>query len=152
MSEIVELLEKLAKKEGVNDTCIDGIYVFKASKSTPRTPLCYQQGFFIVGQGTKRIFLNQNVYEYNPDNYLVLTVPIPAECETVVTDGEPFLLLLVDINPSLINHIIQLMDNELDHLMFRSTDKQQGLFLTKATMGIKEAVLRLLRSPAIAFR
>ena len=47
----------------------------------PRTPVVYQPKILIVGQGRKRGYLGDKVYRYDPFNYFVLSVPIPAECE-----------------------------------------------------------------------
>ena len=80
MTEAAALMDRLAKDEGYNETLIPGIGIFKSTYSRPREPLCYEQGIIMVGQGSKRVFVGDQAYEYNPDNYLVLSVPIPAEC------------------------------------------------------------------------
>ena len=51
------------------------------SKPLPRAPVVYQPKIVIVGQGRKRAYLGDEVYGYDPYNYLVLSVPLPAECE-----------------------------------------------------------------------
>jgi hypothetical protein len=48
MKEIGNLLEKLAKNEGYTSTYIDGISVFKTSKSSEREPLKYESRIIIV--------------------------------------------------------------------------------------------------------
>ena len=110
MNQLAQCLSGLAKEEGYNNTCLPGVGVFKASESRQREPLCYSQGIFIVAQGVKRVYLEQKVYEYNPENYLVLTLPIPAECETRVAPGEPLLSLLIDIDLSLLHPLVRLFD------------------------------------------
>ena len=110
MNQLAQCLSSLANDEGYNATHLPGVGVFKASESREREPLCYSQGIFIVAQGAKRVFLEQQVYEYNPENYLVLTLPIPAECETRVSSGEPLLSLLIDIDLSLLHPLVRLFD------------------------------------------
>ncbi|USE33861.1 AraC family transcriptional regulator [Endozoicomonas sp. SCSIO W0465] len=110
MNQLAQSLSGLAFDEGYNVTHLSGVGVFKASESRQREPLCYSQGIFIVAQGAKRIYLEQKVYEYNPENYLVLTLPIPAECETRVAPGEPLLSLLIDIDLSLLHPLVRLFD------------------------------------------
>ncbi len=143
MGDSGNLMDTLAPKEGFNFTPLRGVKVFKASRDLPREPLCYEQGIIIVGKGSKRVFLGETEYEYNPDNYLVLTVPLPVECETKDT---PFLALMVDINPGMLNRIIEQMDNHIDHSLLKQKSRHQGLFLAHTTFEIKNSVVRLLKS------
>ncbi len=146
MDEIAGLMARLANAEGLNETFVPGVGIYKASESQPRQPICYQQGILIVGQGSKRVFLGDRVYHYNPENYLVLTVPIPAECESYATPEEPVLLLTVDIDLSVLGRIIGRMDEHMDHALLSRNEKHPGLFLARANQGIKDTVLRLLRA------
>ena len=43
MDSIANLMGQLAKTEGVNDTLLSGVKIFKASQHKPRQPLCYEQ-------------------------------------------------------------------------------------------------------------
>jgi len=146
MDKIVSLMEKLAMEEGVNKTFLSGVNILKVSEYHPRQPLCYNQGIFIVGQGLKKVYLDNKIYEYNHDNYLVLSVPLPAECETFATEEEPLLSLMVDIDIAALNHIIGQMGDHIDHTLLKQNGKHQGLFLARATPDIKDTVWRLLRA------
>ncbi|MCP4114689.1 MAG: AraC family transcriptional regulator [Desulfobacteraceae bacterium] len=146
MDEIARLMDTLSKADGLNQTPLAGVRTYKASQYQPRQPLCYEKGVIIVGQGSKRVFLGDREYEYNPDNYLVLSVPLPAECETMATPSEPLLALMVDIDLGMLGRIIGKMDDRIDHALIGQHGKNQGLFLAKAVPEIKETVLRLLRA------
>lgn len=145
MTEAAELMGNLAKQEGFNETRVTGVGIYKASQSTPREPLCYEQGIIIVGQGKKRVYYGEQVYEYNPDNYLVLSVPIPAECETLTGPGEPMLAMTVDLDVRQLNGIIDQLENHFEPELLEKNVKAKGLFLSSATREIKETVMRLLR-------
>jgi len=54
MNEIAELMDQLAINNGINETPIPGVQVYKTSRYQPRQPLCYDQGVIIIGQGSKR--------------------------------------------------------------------------------------------------
>lgn len=138
---IAKLMDKLAESDGINNTHIDGVKIFKASSSQHRQPLCYEKGIIIVGQGSKRIFLDNKVYEYNPDNYLVLSVPIPAECETIV-DKKPLLSLFIDLDIKVLNRVISGMEIP----MVNPKETHKGLFLAKSTQEIKGTTRRLLKA------
>jgi AraC-like DNA-binding protein len=152
MNDIADLMKKLAAKDGVNRTCIDGVKVYRSSKGTTRSPLLYEQGVIIVGQGSKKVYLGEKIYEYDPDHYLVLSVPIPAECETTATDEVPFLALLVDIDPGTINSIISVIDDDQKNFPSASylnsssgSECCQGLFVSRADDEFKATVSRLLK-------
>lgn len=146
MDKTAELMAKLAHSEGLNQTEISGVGIYKATEYKGREPLCYNQGVIIVGQGQKRVFLGDTVHEYNPDNYLVLSVPIPAECETFATKEQPLLALLVDIEIGMLNQLIAQMDEHIDHAMLVGDGKHQSIYTASATPLIKDVVYRLLSS------
>ncbi len=147
---LADNLDKLASKDGYNRTALKGIGVFKASKSTERVPLCYSQGIIIVAQGSKRVYLDQQAYEYNQNNYLVLTLPMPAECETLVEEGKPLFSLMIDFDLGLLNELVRLFD---EHQQIKPSNHQaetKGLFVCECTAPLLDSVLRLsqcLNSP-----
>ena len=144
MDTIPIIMNRLALVEGVNKTRLSQVRIYKASEFQTRQPLCYDQGVIIVGQGTKQIFIEDTSYEYNPDNYLVLSVPLPAECETRATPESPLLSLILDLDIPLIKDLLkQIPEPPLNQ---SSGIKTQGLFLAKATFEIKDTTLRLLQA------
>lgn len=145
MKKMARLMDRLAPQEGINETRIDGVRIFRTSEPQPRQPLCYNQGILIVGQGFKRVFLGGQVYEYNPDNYLVMSVPLPAECETHASRTEPLLLMFMDIDMGMLSRIIGQMDDHIDPALLKRRTTHQGLFLARATPEIKNPVIRLLQ-------
>ena len=99
-----------------------------------------------MAQGSKRFYLDNQAYDYNPENYLVLALPIPAECETHATKSEPLLSMIVDIDLGVLNTIIEQMDTHIDHARFTPKGKHHGLFLSRMTPEIKDTVMRLLNA------
>ncbi len=144
MSEMAMLMDRLAAGDGLSDTPLPGVRIYKATQYVPRAPLLYEQGLIIVGQGAKRVFLGSVEYEYNPDNYLVLSVPLPAECETTASKENPLLALLVDIDLRVLNNIIGAMDDHSDLSRWDEPVSSHGLFLAHADASFKLAVQRLL--------
>src|SRR4051812_40220726 len=86
-----ELLGEIATEEGLQETLVKGVHTFKGPRSVPRAPMVYRPQIIIVGQGRKRAYLGGQVYQYDPANYLVLAVPLPAECDAETEDGKPIL-------------------------------------------------------------
>ncbi|MBW3196320.1 AraC family transcriptional regulator [Marinobacter nauticus] len=110
MPTLAQLLAPLAATEGYNPTPIEGVGVYRSNETTGREPLCYSQGIIIMAQGTKRVFLDNQVYEYNPDNYLVLTLPTPADCEAITPPDGPLLSLVMDLDLSALHELVRIFD------------------------------------------
>lgn len=144
MQSLITQLEKLAPSEGYNQTFINGVGVYKSSESAQRTPLCYSQGIIFVLQGQKRVFFNDKVYTYNPDNYLVLTVPLPAECETQLTNNNPLLSLIIDFDIPVLGELVRVFD---EHGKLNNSDKisnAKGLFVSENTDALSCTLTRLV--------
>lgn len=149
MDRIASLMETLAPEEGPNPTLLPGITIYKVTERKERQPFLYNQGIVLIGQGSKRIYLGHTVYDYNPETYLVVSVPMPAECEIHAGDGDPMLALIVDIDMAMLNRIISQMDEHTDHTLFTG-EKHRGLYVAAVTPKIRNVAQRLLsalRSP-----
>jgi len=150
MSEIAVLMDRLARGEGLTETPLPGVRLHRRSEPIARCPLLYQQGLIIVGQGAKRVHLGGQTLLYDADHYLVLSVPLPVECEAVVHPDEPLLSLTVDIDMSVLLGIIGQMDGAGEAAASGENGvgacNCQGLALTTADAAFKEAVARLLRA------
>ncbi len=113
---VATLLNEVAAKEGIHQTLIEGVGVARHTSPLPRTSVVYEPMVVFVGQGSKRSYLGDQVYEYGPSNYLVLSVPLPAECEWDASPEEPVLVLGVKIDPTTLGEVILEMDEPLSPL------------------------------------
>lgn len=148
MDEIAGLMDRLARGEGLTETTLPGVRLFRRSEAIARCPLLYRQGLIILGQGAKRVHLGGQTHTYDPDHYLVLSVPLPAECEAVVRPGEPLLSLSVDIDMGVLLGVIGQMDNRMNGQAERRDGARacQGLAVPPADSAFKESAVRLLRA------
>ena len=107
---LASLLDEVAVHEGTQRTLVEGVEVSRVSKPVPRAPVVYQPKILVVGQGRKRAYLDGEVYRYDAYNYLVLSVPIPAECETEASPQEPLLLIAINVEPTMLGEMVLDMD------------------------------------------
>src|SRR6478736_7000859 len=107
------LLNEVAAEEGIHPTLVDGVGVARHSSSLPRTSVVYEPVIVFVGQGRKRSYLGDQVYEYDPATYFVLSVPMPAECEWDASPQEPVLVLGIKVDPTILGELILAMDEPL---------------------------------------
>ena len=137
---LASLLDEVAVHEGMNRTLVEGVEVARVSQSVPRAPVVYQPKILVVGQGRKRAYLGGEVYRYDPFNYLVLSVPLPAECETEATPEEPLLLLAIAVEPTLLGEMLL----EMDDLPMPVGPTPRGISSTPMSEELGGAVIRLL--------
>jgi len=150
MNNVVANIAALATKEGYNPTELSGVGIFKSSQSMPREPLCYSQGIIIIVQGRKRVFFDQHVYDYNPDTYLVLTIPLPAECETIVEGDQPLLALVINFDMPILNELVRVFEEYGQRKLTDNIANNKGLFVSDCTAEFSCAITRLaqcLNSP-----
>jgi AraC-like DNA-binding protein len=136
------LLGEVAMHEGIHRTPVEGVEVARVSEAVPRAPVVYQPKILIVGQGRKRAYLGGEVYQYDPFNYLVLTVPLPAECETEANPEEPLLLLSITVEPAMLGEILL----EMDEPSPPAAATPRGIACTPMSEELGGAVIRLLES------
>ncbi len=137
---LADLLNEVAVNEGTNRTLVEGVEVTRRSQSSPRTPVVYRPNIVVVGQGRKRGYLGDEVYQYDPFNYLVLSVPLPAECEWEASPEEPLLLVAINVDPAMLGEMLLEMDEPLPPV----GPTPRGISTTPMSEELGGAVIRLL--------
>jgi AraC-like DNA-binding protein len=139
-------MDALCRQEGTTPTPLPGVRLHRTSRNIVRAPLLYAQGIIIVGQGSKMVHLGDKVHVYDPEHYLVLSVPLPAECEAVIDPAKPLLSMVVDIDMELLRGIIGQLEERRETL--RPGCTQKGLYLARADAAFKDTTARLLHALA----
>jgi AraC-like DNA-binding protein len=143
---LASLLSEVAVHEGIHRTPVEGVEVARVSQPLSRAPVVYRPKILIVGQGRKRAYLGGEVYRYDAYNYLVLSVPLPAECETEASPEEPLLLLSIGVEPAMLGEMLL----EMDELLPPVGPTPRGISSSPMSEELGGAVIRLLeclRSP-----
>lgn len=139
---MIELLDNLAPEEGVINNIIENVNLFRITKSSPRTPINYEPSIIILAQGQKRVFIGDEVITYNPLNYLVLSVPLPLECETHASAEKPMLGFRVKIDAATVGEILLAID-DVHH---NSKSLPKGVYSAPLDNNLTDACVRLLES------
>lgn len=137
---LVELLETLATREGFSPSILDGVQFIRENNSVPRGPVVYDPRIVIVAQGRKKGYLGDEVYTYDAYNYLVLSVPLPLECETEATPDKPLLGVIVQVTPTTLGELLVEMDDDVA----ASRQIPRGIYSTPLTDELVSATVRLL--------
>lgn len=94
-----ELVSRHARGEGLSETPIQGLRLFRVSHPVERLPAVYPASMCCIAQGTKRVFLGGVTHTYDADHYMCATMPLPVEAEVpFATPEEPVLGLILDLD------------------------------------------------------
>ncbi|MBM9615008.1 AraC family transcriptional regulator [Desulfobulbus rhabdoformis] len=145
MYQMIELFERFDLPELFTESNLDGVRFFKSNNHTPRTPLIYDPGIFIVAQGSKKGYLADMVFQYDANNYLVTSVPIPFECETFATPEAPFLGLYIDIDMSVLHELIGQLEESNGIQNTKLSQRPKGVGPAQMDENMFDAVCRLLK-------
>lgn len=140
-NEIARLLDEVALAEGVHPTLVEDVLVARHTQPRPRTPAIYEPMIVFVGQARKRVYLGSEVFVYDPHNYLVLSVPLPVECEWEIRPAEPLLLAVIKIRPALLGEVIL----EMEESMPPAVSTPKAISTPPLTDELGGAVIRLLQ-------
>lgn len=137
---MIELLNSLVPDEGVIHDAIEKVDLFRITRSSPRSPLNYEPSIIILAQGQKRVFIGDDVFTYDPLNYLVLSVPLPLECETTASIEKPMLGLTVKVDAATVGDILLAIDD----VQYNSKSLPKGIYSAALDDHLIDATTRLL--------
>jgi AraC-like DNA-binding protein len=142
---LVRLLDRHAPAEGSNPTALPGVEVMRAIRPRQRAPVVSEAAICIVAQGSKRAYLGDEVYTYDPFQYLVLSVPLPIEAHIVEASLErPYLSLRIGVDPVLLGELLFDM-GESGAASVRSRARR-GIFVSRLDERLLGSVVRLLHA------
>jgi AraC-like DNA-binding protein len=141
---MVDLFDRLAPTNGFTHTRVPGVKLMRASRPMPRHPVMYDPTIVIVCQGRKRGFLGGQSFVYDAQQYLVLSVPLPFECETEASEAEPFLGIGIDIDLAMVAELLMLLEESRTDVH----DEPRGIYSTPLDPALCDAVERLLEALA----
>jgi AraC-like DNA-binding protein len=95
---MIASLRVLAPQEGYNLTALDGVRVLRSDRPLSDTPVLYDPGIVIVCQGSKRGYFGGQVYLYDAQHYLAVSVPVPFTMRTDATAREPLLAIYMHLD------------------------------------------------------
>ncbi|WP_313622181.1 AraC family transcriptional regulator [Achromobacter sp.] len=141
--EMVALIERLAPNEGYSLSALDGVRFMRSDRPLGRTPVLYEPGIVIVCQGRKLGFLGDEVYVYDAQHYLVLSVPLPFSTETQASKEEPMLAVSIRLDLTTVTDLVLAIDAREGP---RPDSAPQGIASTPLSEDLADATVRLLRA------
>ncbi|NYI02388.1 AraC family transcriptional regulator [Cupriavidus plantarum] len=145
-AELVALLTRLTEdREGSFDTAVPGLSIHRVcNPGTPRHVL-QQSAFAVIAQGSKRLLIGDEVYEYDPMHYLVSSVDLPVVAKvSTFSATQPYLGMRLAIDPEELGTLIG--DGHLPPIgPMMTADAPRGMYVQRLDATLLDVVLRLLR-------
>ena len=140
--ELACLIDRWATEDGVRPTEIPRLSLARASRPTEPIHTLYGPALCVVAQGKKQVLLGEEVYPYDRDQHLVVSVDLPVIGQIVEACPEmPYLSFQLDLDASLLGEL--LVEAGLDGAM--GPHAGPGLTLSPADPALLDAAVRLLR-------
>lgn len=129
--------------DGANPTAVEGLAIYRRNATSDPGHAVYKRSIFLVTQGRKQARVGDDVFVYDPDNYLVTSVPLPVSSQILVASPErPFLSLAIDFD---LEAVREIMTRAGDVLAPSAAEPpQRGLAACPVTDAIRGIVTRLL--------
>ena len=138
---LTEKIKQLKNNEQNLRTLLPDIQLIYGSQPSGRTPVMYRPGIVFLFSGYKIGYINDRTFRYDANEYLLLTVPLPFECETFATAEAPLAGLRLDVDIFQLQEL--LMDIGEDPL-FRPAKAESGINAATLSEEILCAAERLL--------
>ncbi|MGE8413362.1 MAG: AraC family transcriptional regulator [Pseudomonas sp.] len=140
--ELAAIIDRHTVEDGSHGTAIDSLFVSRHSHSHQFAPVLAQPALCIMAQGRKEVRLADETYNYDPLNYLVVSVAVPLSGKVaIVSPEQPILALRLDIDPGEINALIA----DAGPLGVPARPTSRGLYVERLDPAMLDAVLRLTR-------
>lgn len=138
---LTEKTKQLKNKEQNLRSLLPDIQLLYGTQPYGRTPVMYRPGIVFLFSGYKIGYINERTFRYDANEYLLLTVPLPFECETFATEEAPLAGLRLDVD------ILQLQELLMDigeDTLFRPGIAESGINSATLSDEILCAAERLL--------
>nr|WP_259669903.1 MULTISPECIES: AraC family transcriptional regulator [unclassified Rhizobium] len=139
---LVALAGQLAPRIGYNQTAVSSVRILRTEAVLNDIPVLYKPGAVFVLQGSKQGILEGEVYLYDEDHYLAVSVPVPFRMTSKASPQRPLLAVYLEFDMQLAAEIAM----QVEKLAGPADAKPRGLLSSRMDSGIEDVLLRLLRA------
>ncbi|MGV1872556.1 AraC family transcriptional regulator [Agrobacterium rosae] len=137
---LVAVAEQLAPRLGYNQTAISSVRILRTEAVLDDVPVLYKPGAVFVLQGSKQGILEGEVYLYDEDHYLAVSVPVPFRMTSKASPQRPLLAVYLEFDMRMAAEIAL----QVEELAGPSGAKPRGLLSSKMDRNIGDVLHRLL--------
>ena len=145
--QIKQLIEDRTDRDGLTETGIMGVRLFRATQAIPCVPAVYDHCIVAIVSGAKEAVLDGRRYVNDENEYLCCPMSLPVKAGTPsASSQDPLYGVLISLDRRAMTEIAMEMENAGDALpTARGTLRAHGIGLARWDDGFTDALLRLLR-------
>jgi hypothetical protein len=136
--------------QGLRPSNLEGVLLARADRSHGRVAIMYEPNIYIVANGRKNGYVGERRFVYDSNNYLILSIPLPFDCETTIANGDPMLAVSIRVVLQVLSELsIRMGVRKLQ----KAPEEVNGISPTTLDAELSAATIHLLecpRSPAEA--
>jgi hypothetical protein len=140
--DLVELATGLAPHHGYNPTASPFVRILRSEAVLRDVPVLYKPGAVFVLQGSKRGSLDGEIFLYDEEHYLAVSVPVPFRMESDATPERPLLAVYIEFEMQMAAEIVLQIEQHTE----LKVQKPRGLASSKMAPDIADVLLRLLKA------
>ncbi|GLX70934.1 AraC family transcriptional regulator [Paenibacillus glycanilyticus] len=143
LDQLIAITKQMSLEEGRNPTIVPYLSIVRRSRDTERCPGVLTPSFCLILQGTKKLYLGQEIFQYAAGDYVASLLDIPAFGQVVEASEEsPYIGLRVDFTTQEIASVVMEADMAVEP---KEKDVTAAAFIGKSDAGLLDIFYRLLK-------
>ncbi|HYG43816.1 MAG TPA: AraC family transcriptional regulator [Bordetella sp.] len=139
---MASMLDRLAPCEGYNLTALPDVRFLRSNRPLSAVPVLYDPGIVFVCQGRKRGYFGDQIYLYDDQHYLAVSIPVPFTMETDASAEEPLLAIYMHLDFTLAADLML----QIDQHGGTQPAQPRGLISTPMDVRLCESLVRFLQA------
>jgi AraC-like DNA-binding protein len=140
--QLVAFAGQLAPRLGYNQTELESVRILRTEAVLNDIPVLYRPGAVFVLQGSKHGILDGEIYLYDEDHYLAVSVPVPFRMTSTASSLRPLLAVYLQFDMQMAAEIAV----QLEQHTGPGSTEPRGLFSSKMDSDMEDVLLRLLKA------
>ena len=145
--QITQLISDRVNEDGLTETGLEGVQLFRATQTIPCTPAVYEPCIVAITSGAKEAILDGARFVYDSQHYMCCPMSMPVMAGTSHASPEtPLYGVLISLNPRVMRELTVEIENAgggFPSLADRSSI--QGISLAAWDLTFSDALFRLLQ-------
>lgn len=144
---IKQIVESRITEDGIIETGIKGVNLFRVTHSIPCAPAVYEPTVVVILSGKKEAILDGEHYIYDNSRYMCCTVSLPVEAGTPEASSEdPLLGVYISLDTKVMTELAIEMESTVGAIKLpKSSSQPPGMSLANWDDTFSDALLRLLQ-------
>ena len=144
---IKQLIEDRTDQDGLTESGIPGVRLFRATEAIPCVPAVYEPSVVAIASGSKEAVLDGHRYVYDDSKYLCCPMSMPVKAGTPnASIDDPLYGVFISLNQRVMTELTLEMENVGGALPALKGDlRSQGIRLAEWDEGFTDALQRLLQ-------